>query len=108
MRVDDGADLGVRAVGGEQRDLDLGLGDFAGVGVWVGEDVVVGEECFEALEGAGGEVWVEVVLGDKSFGGLGCVLGVYEDGWGRWWLLHGFLGGRGCGSVLLLRGPLRV
>lgn len=73
VRVDDGADLGVGTVGGEQRDLDLSLGDLAGVGVWVGQDIVIGEEGFEAFEGAGGEVWVEVVLGDESFRGLGCV-----------------------------------
>lgn len=41
------------------------------MGVWVGQNVVVSKEGFEAFEGAGGEVWVEVVLGDESFGGLG-------------------------------------
>lgn len=47
--VDDGADLGVRAVVGDEGGLELHLRDERLVLLWVGEDVVIFEEGLDPL-----------------------------------------------------------
>lgn len=52
VRIDDGSDLGIGAVGREQRDLDLGLADGAGVLGWLFKVLAVVDELLEMLQGS--------------------------------------------------------
>lgn len=82
VRVDHGADLGVRAVAREEGDLDLGLADGAGVLVWIVKVLAVFDEFFQALQGSGWEVGVGPVGVNQLLGEL-CQVNVSEraPGW---------------------------
>lgn len=59
--VDDGADLGVGAVVGDEGGLELHLRDERLVLLWVGEDVVIFEEGLDSLQDDVREVGVALV-----------------------------------------------
>lgn len=69
VRVDDGSDLGVRAVAREEGDLDLCLENGTGVLIWLLKVVCVADEIFEMFQGGWrkvrvGSVGVNQLLGE--------------------------------------------